>query len=55
MCLCLTCHGLVLDQRTLVPRQRLLEGLREVEETPADDDVVVESHEEANLQETGAS
>jgi len=32
-----------------VPRQRLLEGLGEVEETPADDDVVVEGDEEAHL------
>lgn len=46
----LTCEGLVLDQRTLVPRQRLLEGLGEVEEAPADDDVVVERHEETHLQ-----
>lgn len=47
---CLTCAGLVLDERTLVPGQRLLEGLREVEEAPADDDIVVEGHEEAHLQ-----
>lgn len=33
-----------------MPWQRLLEGLGEVEETPADDDIVVESHEETHLQ-----
>lgn len=38
-----------LDQWALVPRQRLLEGLREVEQAPADDDIVVEGHEEAHL------
>lgn len=32
-----------------MPWQRLLKGLREVEETPADDDIVVESHKEAHL------
>lgn len=47
---CLTCAGLVLDERTLVPWQRMLEGLGEVEEAPADDDIVVEGHEEAHLQ-----
>lgn len=46
---CLTCTGLVFDEWTLIPRQRLLERLGEVEETPADDDVVVEGHEEADL------
>ncbi len=38
-----------------MPRQRLLEGLGEIEETPADDDIVVESHEEAHLQAREAS
>lgn len=46
----LTCEGLVLDERTLVPWQRLLEGLGEVEEAPADDDVIVERHKETHLQ-----
>lgn len=46
----LTCTGLVFDQGTLVPWQRLLEGLGEIEEAPADDDVVVERHEETHLQ-----
>lgn len=32
-----------------MPRQGLLEGLGEVEEAPADDDIVVEGHEEAHL------
>ena len=50
MCSYLTCGGLVLDERTLMPWQRLLKGLGEVEETPADDDIVVESHKEAHLQ-----
>lgn len=53
--MCLTCIGLVLDERTLMPRQRLLEGLGEIEEAPADDDIVVESHEEAHLQARDAS
>lgn len=38
-----------------MPRQRLLEGLGEIEEAPADDDIVVESHEEAHLQARDAS
>lgn len=46
----LTCTGLVLDEWAFMPWQRLLKGLREVEETPADDDIVVESHKEAHLQ-----
>jgi len=33
-----------------VPRKRMLKGLREVEETPADDDIVVERHKKAHLQ-----
>lgn len=33
-----------------MPWKGLLEGLGEIEETPADDDIVVESHEEAHLQ-----
>lgn len=45
----LTCEGLVLNERTLVPWQRLLEGLGEVEEAPADDDVIVERHKETHL------
>lgn len=49
--LCLTCAGLVFDKWTLMPRQGLLEGLGEIEEAPADDDVVVESHEETHLRE----
>lgn len=36
--------------RTLRPGQGILEGLGEVEEAPADDDVIVESHKEAHLQ-----
>lgn len=38
-----------------MPRQRLLEGLGEIEEAPADDDIVVESYEEAHLQTREAS
>ena len=53
--MCLTCTGLVLDEWTLMPWQRLLERLGEVEEAPADDDIVVESHKEANLQATEES
>lgn len=34
-----------------MPRQGVLEGLGEIEEAPADDDVVVERHKEAHLQE----
>lgn len=48
--LCLTCTGLVLDEWAFMPWQRLLEGLREIEETPADDDIVIEGHEEAHLE-----
>ena len=39
--------------RALGPGQRELEGLEEVEDAPTDDDVVVEAHEAADLQETG--
>ena len=49
-CVCLTHCGFVLDQGTLVPWQRLLEGLGEVEETPPNDHIVVEGHKEAHLQ-----
>lgn len=45
----LTGAGLVLDERTLVPGQGLLKRLREVEQTPADDHIVVERHKEADL------
>ena len=38
-----------LHQWALVPGQRLLEGLREVEQAPANDDIVVEGHEKAHL------
>lgn len=55
VCLCLTCTGLVLDEWTLMPWQRLLEGLGEIEEAPADDDIVVESHKEAHLRTREAS
>lgn len=36
-----------------MPRQGLLEGLGEVEEAPADDDVIVERHKETHLQKSG--
>ena len=50
VCVCLTRSGFVLDQGTLVPWQRLLEGLGEVEETPPNDHIVVEGHKETHLQ-----
>lgn len=53
--MCLTSAGRVLGEGTLVPRQGLLEGLGEVEEAPADDDVIVESHEETHLRAREAS
>lgn len=46
----LTGEGIVLRERTLLPGQGVLEGLGEVEEAPADDDIVVERHEETHLQ-----
>ncbi|KAG9335886.1 hypothetical protein JZ751_003543 [Albula glossodonta] len=46
----LTRAGFVLDQRALVPGERLLEGLGEVEQAPSDDDVVVQGDKEAKLQ-----
>lgn len=48
----LTVVGPVINEWTLLPRQGLLEGLREIEQAPADDDIIVERHKEAHLQET---
>lgn len=39
----------VFNERTLFPRQGVLEGLGEIEEAPADDDVIVERHKETHL------
>lgn len=33
-----------------MPGQRLLKGLREVEKTPANDDIIVKGHKETHLQ-----
>lgn len=39
----------IFSDRTLAPRQRILEGLEKVEDAPPDDDVIVEPHETAHL------
>lgn len=46
----LTRYVAVFNERTLLPRQGALEGLGEIEEAPADDDVIVERHKETHLQ-----
>lgn len=45
----LTSHGAVLHDGALAPGQGVLEGLEEVKDAPADDDVVVETNKKTDL------
>lgn len=47
---CLTSEWSIFHQRTLIPRKRLLKRLRKIKQTPANDDIVVESDKKAHLQ-----
>lgn len=48
----LTGKAPVLPDWTVAPWKRKLEGLEEIEDAPADDDIIVEAYKSANLGES---